>query len=80
MLNIGTNREMNYNMMSFSLTGDSLDYVYSWPIYESLFRPNASGTVYFKQVKEKTITLNGKIVTDEIRLFSGSHIFMIEKK
>lgn len=44
-LNIGTNREMNYNMMSFSLTGDSLDYVYSWPIYESLFRPNAQGTV-----------------------------------
>lgn len=44
-LNIGTNREMNYNMMSFSLTGDSLDYVYSWPIYESLFRPNAEGTV-----------------------------------
>src|SRR4051794_38636426 len=44
-LNIGTNREMNYNMMSFSLTGDSLDYVYSWPIYESLFRPNANGTV-----------------------------------
>jgi len=44
-LNIGTNREMNYNMLSFSLTGDSLDYVYSWPIYESLFRPNAEGTV-----------------------------------
>ncbi len=44
-LNIGTNREMNYNMLSFSLTGDSLDYVYSWPIYESLFRPNAQGTV-----------------------------------
>lgn len=44
-LNIGTNREMNYNMLSFSLTGDSLDYVYSWPIYESLFKPNAQGTV-----------------------------------
>src|SRR3954466_15242692 len=44
-LNIGTNREMNYNMLSFSLTGDSLDYVYSWPIYESLFRPNINGTV-----------------------------------
>lgn len=44
-LNIGVNREMNYNMMSFSLTGDTLDYVYSWPIYESLFKPNDKGTV-----------------------------------
>lgn len=44
-LNIGIDAEMNYNMLSFSLTGDSHDYVYSWPIYESLFRPNAQGTV-----------------------------------
>lgn len=44
-LKIGTNAELNYNMMCFSLTGASLDYVYSWPIYESLFKPNAQGTV-----------------------------------
>jgi len=44
-LKIGTSREMNYNMLCFSLTGDSMDYVYSWPVYESLFKPNASGTV-----------------------------------
>lgn len=44
-LKIGTNAELNYNMMCFSLTGSSLDYVYSWPIYESLFKPNAQGTV-----------------------------------
>jgi len=49
-------------------------------IYTVVIPPNASGTVYFRQVKEKTITLNGKIVIDEIRLFSGSHIFMIEKR
>jgi peptide/nickel transport system substrate-binding protein len=32
-------------MLYFKMTGVSLDYVYSWPVYESLFRPNASGTV-----------------------------------
>jgi len=44
-LKIGVSAELNWNMMSFSLTGAPLDYVYSWPIYESLFRPNAEGTV-----------------------------------
>lgn len=44
-LKIGVNAEINHNMMSFSMTGGSLEYVNSWPIYESLFRPNAQGTV-----------------------------------
>ncbi|WP_204259651.1 ABC transporter substrate-binding protein [Lichenicola cladoniae] len=44
-LNIGVSAEMNYNMLCFAMTGDPMDYIYSWPIYESLFRPNASGTV-----------------------------------
>jgi peptide/nickel transport system substrate-binding protein len=44
-LNIGVSAEMNYNMLCFAMTGDPMDYVYSWPIYESLFRPNAAGTV-----------------------------------
>lgn len=44
-LNIGVSTEMNYNMMCFSMTGDTFDFVYAWPIYESLFRPNDHGTV-----------------------------------
>jgi peptide/nickel transport system substrate-binding protein len=44
-LKIGVNAEINHNMMSFSMTGASTDYVYAWPIYESLFRPNAKGTL-----------------------------------
>ncbi len=44
-LNIGVSAELDYSMLYFKMTGVSLDYVYSWPVYESLFRPNASGTV-----------------------------------
>ncbi len=44
-LNIGVNAELDHNMLCFKMTGGSLDYVYSWPVYESLFRPNALGTV-----------------------------------
>jgi ABC-type transport system substrate-binding protein len=44
-LNIGVSAELDYNMLCFKMTGQSLDYVYSWPVYESLFRPNALGTV-----------------------------------
>ncbi len=44
-LNIGVSAEMNYNMLCFTMTGDTLDFVYAWPIYESLFRPNDHGTV-----------------------------------
>ncbi|MFA7108787.1 MAG: ABC transporter substrate-binding protein [Sphaerochaetaceae bacterium] len=44
-LNIGIQSECVHTMLSFSLTGDSVDYFYSWPVYESLFKPNAEGSV-----------------------------------
>jgi peptide/nickel transport system substrate-binding protein len=44
-LNIGTGAELNYNMLCFSMTGGPYDYVYAWPIYESLFKPNPNGTI-----------------------------------
>jgi peptide/nickel transport system substrate-binding protein len=44
-LNIGVSAEMNYNMLCFAMTGDTKDYIYAQPVYESLFRPNAKGTV-----------------------------------
>ncbi|WP_234643952.1 ABC transporter substrate-binding protein [Allorhizobium ampelinum] len=44
-LKIGTSNELNYNMLCFAMTGGPYDYVYSWPIYESLFKPNANGTI-----------------------------------
>jgi peptide/nickel transport system substrate-binding protein len=44
-LKIGVSGELYYNMLCFKMTGQPLDYVYSLPVYESLFRPNALGTV-----------------------------------
>jgi peptide/nickel transport system substrate-binding protein len=44
-LKIGVSGELYYNMLCFKMTGQPLDYVYSLPVYESLFRPNAFGTV-----------------------------------
>ena len=44
-LKIGVNMECVHTMLSFDLTGAGVDYYYSWPVYESLFKPNAEGTV-----------------------------------
>lgn len=44
-LKIGVNTESVHTMLSFDLTGAGVDYYYSWPVYESLFKPNAEGTV-----------------------------------
>jgi len=39
------NTECIHTMLNFDLTGAGADYYYSWPVYESLFKPNAEGTV-----------------------------------
>ncbi len=44
-LKIGVNSEIVHTMLSFTLTGAGMDYYSSWPVYESLFRPNAQGSV-----------------------------------
>ena len=44
-LNIGIRVENTHDMLNFHLTGTGDDYYYSWPVYESLFRPNANGGV-----------------------------------
>lgn len=44
-LKIGINAEHTHTMDLFTLTGATTDYFYSWPVYESLFKPNAEGTV-----------------------------------
>ncbi len=44
-LRIGINTECVHTMLNFDLTGAGADYYYSWPVYESLFKPNAEGTV-----------------------------------
>ena len=44
-LKIGVSSEHTHTMDLFTLTGASTDYYYSWPVYESLFKPNAEGTV-----------------------------------
>ena len=44
-LNIGIKSECVHTMLSFTLTGAGVDYYYSWPVYESLFKPNAEGSV-----------------------------------
>ena len=44
-LKIGIKTECVHTMLSFSLTGTGVDYYYSWPVYESLFKPNAEGSV-----------------------------------
>lgn len=44
-LKIGVNSESIHTMLNFDLTGAGVDYYYSWPVYESLFKPNAEGTV-----------------------------------
>ena len=44
-LRIGINTENVHTMLSFTMTGTSDDYYYSWPVYESLFKPNAEGGV-----------------------------------
>jgi len=44
-LNIGIRVENTHDMLNFHLTGAGDDYYYSWPVYESLFRPNAEGGV-----------------------------------
>lgn len=42
---IGIRRDNTHDMLNFHLTGAGDDYYYSWPVYESLFRPNAEGGV-----------------------------------
>ena len=44
-LKIGVNTEIVHTMLSFTLTGAGMDYYASWPVYESLFRPNEEGSV-----------------------------------
>lgn len=44
-LKIGINSESVHTMLNFDLTGAGVDYYYSWPVYESLFKPNKEGTV-----------------------------------
>ncbi len=44
-LKIGVSSEHIHNMSNFSLTGAGVDYYYSWPVYESLFKPNENGSV-----------------------------------
>ena len=44
-LKIGVKSECVHTMCSFTLTGAGVDYYYSWPVYESLFKPNAEGSV-----------------------------------
>ena len=44
-LKIGVKSECVHTMLSFSLTGAGVDYYYAWPVYESLFKPNAQGGV-----------------------------------
>ena len=44
-LKIGVRTESVHTMLNFDLTGAGVDYYYSWPVYESLFKPNESGTV-----------------------------------
>ena len=44
-LTIGIRVENTHDMLNFHLTGAGDDYYYSWPVYESLFRPNAQGGV-----------------------------------
>mgnify|MGYP002508185569 CR=1 FL=1 len=42
---MGLQSECVHTMCSFTLTGAGVDYYYSWPVYESLFKPNAEGSV-----------------------------------
>lgn len=44
-LKIGVRTESVHTMLNFDLTGAGVDYYYSWPVYESLFKPNEDGTV-----------------------------------
>ncbi len=44
-LKIGVRTESVHTMLNFDLTGAGVDYYYSRPVYESLFKPNESGTV-----------------------------------
>lgn len=44
-LKIGISSEHVHTMDLFTLTGAGVDYYYSWPVYESLFKPNAEGSV-----------------------------------
>ncbi len=44
-LRIGINTENVHTMLNFTMTGTSDDYYYSWPVYESLFKPNKDGGV-----------------------------------
>lgn len=44
-LKIGVRTESVHTMLNFDLTGAGVDYYYSWPVYESLFKPNENGTV-----------------------------------
>lgn len=44
-LKIGVKSESIHTMLNFDLTGAGVDYYYSWPVYESLFKPNAQGSV-----------------------------------
>jgi peptide/nickel transport system substrate-binding protein len=44
-LKIGVSQEVIHPLLSFTLTGAPIDYFSSWPVYESLFRPNEKGSV-----------------------------------
>ncbi|MDL2217729.1 ABC transporter substrate-binding protein [Christensenellaceae bacterium OttesenSCG-928-M15] len=44
-LRLGVTTEVIHPLLSFTLTGAGIDYYSSWPVYESLFRPNAQGSV-----------------------------------
>lgn len=44
-LRIGVATEVTKPLLCFALTGAGIDYYSSWPVYESLFRPNAEGSV-----------------------------------
>lgn len=64
-LKIGIKSECVHTMLSFDLTGAGVDYYYSWPVYESLFKPNAQGSVdpwlledYSYDSEAKTYTFN----------------------
>lgn len=80
-LNIGIRRENTHDMLNFDMTGASDDYFYSWPVYESLFKPNAEGTVDPWLLEDYSYDIDALTYTFNIRkgiTFSDGTVFDAE--
>lgn len=66
-LKIGINQECVRTMLCFDLTGNGVDYYYSWPVYESLFKPNDQGTVDPWLLEDYSYDTEAKTYTFKVR-------------